>query len=403
MIRISKNEICCGCGACSNICPKNCIKMIQDEEGFFYPKIDENECVQCNLCEKTCPFLSQIKTHSVFEFYGCQLKDLKVRRESSSGGIFSVLALEIIKDGGAVFGVAMSNDCKTARFMKAENEAELHLLRGSKYIQSESGDVYRQVRMELEKNRKVLFTGTPCHINALKLFLRREYSNLLCMDVICHGVPTPELWRKYIESFEVENKKVIAVNFRCKQDNLRNFGHNKIDKNREVYYMSKDDDPFMQMFLKNLCLRPSCYKCKVKQNRLSDITAADFWGIGKLIPEFNDNLGTSLVLIRTDRGKNAFEQVKNNLWCKQTEYSNAVVYNPSELKSVLIPQKRSDFMNDMKKMNFTQLNKKYVGSLFQLRLKNLIKKSVLFKLLRGETVDKVSDNMNYGIMVTVEK
>lgn len=193
--------------------------------------------------------------------YGCNALDDDIRRESSSGGIFSLLARNIIEQGGIVFGTAMSEDCSKAEVISVEGIEGISKLRGSKYLQSNVGDSYKQIQKNLEGGRLVLFTGTPCQVNGLNLYLEKDYENLICMDIICHGVPSPALWKRYVNNFEIKyGCQVLSVNFRCKDESWRDFGIKQTTE-EEVFFIPKAQDSYMQMFLKNYCLRPSCYNC----------------------------------------------------------------------------------------------------------------------------------------------
>lgn len=287
------------------------------------------------------------------------------RLASSSGGIFSVLAREILSKGGIVYGAAMSADCRRAEFIRATDEAGLEKLRGSKYLQVCTGNAFKQVRDDLEKGLTVLFSGTGCQVNGLKGFLgidneKTKYPNLYCVDVVCHGTPSPAIWREYVNYVEDKNgSHLVGVNFRCKSDSWTNFGMREIDDTERSIYISKDKDPYMLMFLKNYSLRPSCYECKAKEIKLSDLTIADFWGIDSVAPEMNDGKGTSLVMIRTEEGRELLESIHERLKLKQVSYMDGVKCNPAEFQSVSRPKERDLFFVDMQKMSFEELRLKY--------------------------------------------
>lgn len=302
--------------------------------------------------------------------YACYRKDKEVRLNSSSGAVFSALAEYALERNGIVYGVAMSEDCYFAEYIEATDESGLVKLRGSKYLQAKTGDTYNKVKENLQAGKLVLFSGTGCQINGLKKFLGVEYENLICVDVICHGTPSPKLWQKYVKHQEAKTgRKMKAVNFRCKEDSWINFGMCETfaiqgkDYTIEVY-TSKDDDSYMQMFLRNYCLRPSCYKCSAKENKMSDITIADFWGIDSVAAEMNDGRGTSLVLTRTKKGQDVFDDIKTCLKIKTVTYEEGVRNNPSEYKSCDMPLQRKKFFGDMNRMSFEQLEAKYLGSRF---------------------------------------
>ena len=292
--------------------------------------------------------------------YAAYARDEKLRLESSSGAVFSLLANSVIDRDGIVYGVAMSNDCRSAVYCRVDNREDLSKLRGSKYLQAIVRDTYKNVKNDLERRCIVLFSGTSCQINGLKCFLGKEYDNLYCVDVICHGTPSPKLWRRYVDYVEKQqNAKLISVNFRCKDDSWKDFGIKRIDEHHKAMYVSKDTDPYMVMFLRDYCLRPSCYKCVAKSNHKSDLTIADFWGIDNVAPEMNDGMGTSLVITRTDKGDSLFEIVSINLIKKAVSYEAGVSHNPSEYSSVRYPDGRNCFYVDLDSLNFDKMIQKY--------------------------------------------
>lgn len=311
MITVYQNkDSCCGCGACSNACPKECIIMKADTEGFLYPQIDESKCVNCGKCRKVCPFLGKKNEPTVQGSYAAISNNDADRQKSSSGGVFALFAKTIIKDSGVVVGTRMSQDFKTAEVIAIEDINELEELMGSKYVQSNTGKIYQVVKKYLEANRKVLFTGTPCQVTGLKNYLGKDYNELFCVEIICHGVPSPKLWKKYVEHMEARyNAHMTRVNFRCKDKSWREFGINETYGDK-VYFAFKETDPYMQMFLKNYSLRESCYSCKIKGHSDADITVGDFWGIEDYLPNMNDDKGTSLIIVKSKKGNILLEQVK---------------------------------------------------------------------------------------------
>ncbi len=297
--------------------------------------------------------------------YACYLKNDEIRMKSSSGAVFSALASYVFSKEGVVYGVAMAEDCYSAEFTSVTDENGLEMLRGSKYLQAKVGGVYKNVKHDLDAGKTVLFTGTGCQVNGLKKFLGKDYGNLLCVDVICHGVPSPALWRKYVQHREkIQGGKLKHINFRCKDDSWADYGvkavfQNMLDEKTQKEYISKDKDSFMLMFLRDYCLRPSCYECKAKENKLSDLTMADFWGIQKVAPEMNDNRGISLVLVRTQKGMEIFNQICKNMVIKEVSYEDGVRNNPVDYRSVARPNQRDNFFMDMNNMNFEELTVKY--------------------------------------------
>ena len=320
------------------------------------------------------------------------------RCNSSSGGLFSLLAKTVLSQGGVVYGVAMSADCRQAEFIRIVNEVDLQYLRGSKYLQAHVGQTFKKVKNDLDAGNTVLFSGTGCQVNALKGFLCggrydeetivEKYHNLYCMDVICHGTPSPALWQEYVKYTEEQNgAKLVSINFRCKDDSWVDYGMKEIDEKHKQVYISKDKDPYMLMFLRDYCLRPSCYECKAKEVKLSDITLADFWGIDKVAPEMNDGKGTSLVLVRTSKGKCLFQEIRNELKIKEVSYEDGVAGNTAEYRSVARPLERDCFFDDMHHLSFEELRMKYglpATVSFKRKVKAFVKKILISaKIIRG--------------------
>ncbi len=322
--------------------------------------------------------------------YAGYSKNQDVRMSSSSGAVFSSLAGYVFKQQGIVYGVKMSEDCYSAEFTRVSDSERLVKLRGSKYLQAKVGNTYKQVKEDLLADKLVLFSGTGCQVNGLKAFLGKEYSNLLCVDVICHGAPSPALWRKYAEHQEQKiGGKLKGINFRCKDDSWIDFGMKEICKSipegeTKKLYISKDKDAYMQMFLRDYCLRPSCYECTAKKVKMSDLTIADFWGINDVATEMNDGNGTSLILIRTDAGRKIFEKIAADFQLKEVSYEDGVRSNPAEYKSCARPMQRNTFFDDMQSMSFEELEKKYAAPIkvpFKTRVKRKMK-NIIKAMLR---------------------
>lgn len=314
--------------------------------------------------------------------YACYNTDKDIRLNSSSGAVFSALAEYILEQQGIVYGVAMTEDCYSAEYIKVVDKIELARLRGSKYLQARLGDTYKYVKRDLQSGKPVLFSGTGCQINGLKRFLNKEYDNLICVDVICHGTPSPALWREYARCQEKKNDgKLIEINFRCKDDSWTDFGMKEVlcekpQGDRKHIYISKDKDSYMQMFLRDYCLRPSCYNCMAKKEKMSDLTIADFWGINDVVPEMNDGKGISLVLVRTSKGSSIFDKISGDMKVKSVSYEDGVRCNPAEYRSCVRPPQREKFFIDMHSMSYEELEKKYAGPIkvtFMRRLKRKVK------------------------------
>lgn len=362
--KIKKN--CTGCYACYNICPQNCISMANDNEGFWYPKVDSDKCVKCNLCINVCPIITKAEIQkNDIKAYACINKNESIRLESSSGGFFTLLAEHILDKGGIVFGARFDDDFSVVHGY-AETKEELKNFRGSKYVQSKIGDAYKQVQSFLEEGREVLFTGTPCQIAGLKRYLNEDYVNLICQDVICQGVPSPLVWQSYLKCrIEGEGKgsQIKNISFRSKDESWKRYKIKIHFESGEVYQKSKSNDNYLKAFMKFLSIRPSCFECNFKgEGRESDITLADFWGIEKIEPTMNDDKGTSLILINTLKGQKILDELKEKIIYQEVRFIDSVKSNPMYYKS--IPSNnynsRSNFLKELRSSDFDTVAKKYL-------------------------------------------
>ena len=354
MIQITDKHNCCGCSACVQICPKQCISFDEDNKGFCYPKVNVDNCFNCGLCEKACPCLNQDESQKPLKVYAAINPDEKIRSESSSGGVFTMLAEAIIAEGGVVFGARFDEKWEVIHDY-TETKEGLEAFRCSKYVQSKIGRTYIQAQTFLNAGRKVLYTGTSCQIAGLKRFLRKEYDNLLTVDVVCHGVPSPLVWRNYLKTLTERPTEVVGnktgwsllkerpvishISFRDKLNGWKKFGfvvRGKTDcKAQEEILLHEtiDDNLFMKLFMCNLVLRPSCFNCSAKAGKSgSDITIADYWGIEDVHPEFFDDKGASAVIINSAKGQAYIKKL--NLRLLNSEYDNILRYNPSLEHSV---------------------------------------------------------------------
>lgn len=384
MIRITEKSKCTGCSACSSICPKQCITITADNEGFLYPVVNAELCINCGLCEKVCPILNGKTSTNEREIkaYAAINNNEEIRLKSSSGGIFTLIAESVIDKGGVVFGAAFDNDFKVIH-KYTETKEGLEDFRGSKYVQSVIGETYKQAKNFLESGRIVLFTGTPCQIGGLYSYLGKDYDNLITQDLICHGVPSPMVWRKYLEYREsVSRASARRMSFRRKNCGWKTFSVSFEFSNNTEYVAKLTDDPYMQAFLRNLCLRPSCYDCKFKtKHRQADITLADFWGAQNFLPEMDDDKGTSLIIINSDRGKDIFNKISNKTKFSEVNIEEAIKNNSSMIQSVVLPKKRENFIADIKAKPFNKVVDSYCKRKFINRLKGKLK-SILLKKRR---------------------
>lgn len=365
MVIYNKKEECCGCSACAQICPKNAIKMETDEEGFLYPKIDETKCVNCGLCKKACAFQNGYNLEDRLEkikVFAAKSKDDEIRRKSSSGGMFTIIAEEILKESGTIYGAAFDENFKV-KHIRIDSMEEIDKLRRAKYSQSRIGTTFLQVKQDLKEGKKVLFTGTPCQIGELRRFLNNiDISNLLLVDVVCHGTPSPKLFNEYIHFIEKDRKKkVIEYNHRSKTNLTGTSPEEIIYEGGEKDSTSRLSQTWRRIFYTNLPLRPSCYNCQYTNlKRAGDITIADFWGIEKYDKEIYDELGISLVIINTQKGNNFYKKIENKIIANERKIEEALGRNPQLQKPCKVNQEeREKFWNLYYKHGIKKIAQKY--------------------------------------------
>ena len=326
MMQICQRDKCTGCGMCSNICPKNAITMAEGEHSFIFPQIDENLCVECGLCQSSCPSnIIHDKTKSIKKVYAAWNKNKYVRKKSTSGGVFTLLAEAILKQDGLVCGVAW-DESHLPRHIIIKDFHDIDLLNGSKYSQSITGCIYSKVKEALDRNITVLFSGTPCQNSALSNFLGKEYSNLYQLDLICHGVPSNIMLEKYYSSFR---KEIKAVNLRYK-DPYWDYTFVKIDFNDGSFYKNLTiDDDYFNLFNIGYSIRNSCQSCRYTNTyRMGDITLADFWGFkAHSFKTIDYNKGTSCILINSEKGQKLFDLVNKNLYFEESTIEKAIAGN----------------------------------------------------------------------------
>lgn len=379
MVHIEDKAKCCGCSACAQICPQHCVSMEQDQEGFTYPQVDGSRCIHCNLCEKVCPELNeQTSPHKAFdkpEAYGGWNKEDAVRAESSSGGIFTLFARYILSLGGSVYGCVLGEK-QRAVHVRACDEAGLAAMRGSKYVQSDMEDAFAEVWNDLENGLYVLFTGTPCQAAGLRSYLSKKikgsvspmWERLFVCDFICHGVPSPAVFQSYIKSIEEGQKdSVVAFRFRLKDKGWNPSGlqlgtgvYTKSGKALRNYPAFRDT--YMNGFLSDLYLRPSCHDCHFKYipKDYADVTIADFWGVDKEYSQLMDGKGTSLVLIHNTHGQTLFDVAKEGFAGEQVVYEKAIRRNQSLIHSAKENAGRKAFFKEYETKPFSAVQKKYM-------------------------------------------
>lgn len=364
---IDKN-LCTACGACSSICPKECISITQDKDGFYYPEIKDDNCIDCGLCMKQCPINCDYYKNfmnSSTDAYVLKHKDIDILRESTSGGAFTAILQAFKNDNTVFYGAVMGEDFIT-RQERIESFDNVNLLRKSKYVESFSGSIYKSVKRDLLDGMKVVYSGTPCQIAGLKAYLSNEnHDNLLTVDIICHGVPTNKLLTKYIEDKELKsNSKINKIEFRSKIGS--NWLNPKIRlefEDGQVYSQKSfaNDDEYMIAFCKFLCLRENCECCRFAQaKRCSDITIGDFWGIEDSNIDIAFSEGISLLLLNSNKGKMLLDEICKYADVRSIDYNFAIKYNPQLSSPALFDKRREDFLTDLNNCSFSVVKKKYL-------------------------------------------
>lgn len=377
MIKIVDKKNCCGCTACAAVCPKKCIKMTEDHEGFLYPEINTDKCVNCKVCEKVCP-ISNLSKEEMYEqkAYIVQNKDEKVLRESTAGGAFTAIARYVLQQGGVVFGVEMSEDL-VARHVYVEKEEELVKFRNSKYVQSVVGmSTFRKVAEILKQKRMVCFSGTPCQIEGLKKYLNKAYENLVTVDVVCRAVPSPLIFRKYVE---YQNSKlsdtIKKIRFRDKYYGYKYSTLNlTTERNQGNYHQGVEIDPWLRAFFSNICDRPSCHACKFrKRYRISDFTIWDCFQVGRYSKELDNDKGATRILIHSDKGRKIFEKIKTDFHYIETA-PEAIMDTAKEMKESVLPNKRrKQFFEDANQLSGTELFEKYFPSTLKTKAEHFVR------------------------------
>lgn len=349
-VKLIDKKKCSGCGVCRAICRQGAISMSPDIEGFLYPVIDEQKCVNCGACTRICPSANAGSPRKPHAVYAANADDTALRLASSSGGVFTLLARSVLAKGGIVFGVAWDSEFRGARVVSAENEEQLVSLRGSKYVQADA-DAYERVRKEVESGRQVLYSGTPCQVAALLRMLGgMRHENLLTVDLICHGVPSPLAFRKYAERREsVAGGKIVRIFSRSKNCSWRRYAMSIEFHSTDIaYHGFMDEDPFLRGFLSELYNRPSCHQCQARELRSgSDLTIADYWGVDRKFPDMDDGKGTSAVIVNTQLGDRAFRAVLSLCRVKRSTYRDIAKRNPALCRSPVPHSRRNDFFRQV--------------------------------------------------------
>lgn len=381
MVQLAINDLCTGCSSCVAVCPYQCLSMEPNENGFLHPVFLEREkCLECGLCEKTCPVLKHKKTKQQnTKAYAMYSLNEDIREKSSSGGIFTEIARSVLAQGGKVYGAAYAKDFSVYHTC-ATTEDELAQLRGAKYAQSDLQDCFVKIREHIKEETLVMFVGTPCQVAGLKAFLKKDYDNLLCVDFVCHGVPSPVAWKKYVQyRAEQDNKGEIPVriNLRSKHTGWSRYQYSNLYEYIDKKYSAKSgEDLFMRLFVGDFINRESCTNCSFKgYHRVSDLTLADFWGIWDIIPDMDDNKGISLVLVHSDKGEKLISDISDCVVKQSVTLQQASQQNPSLLLSSKTNPKHKKILDLIRNDKFDEVEK------------------IFLKKNRGERVKKIKSKI----------
>lgn len=348
MIQISNKQKCTGCTACMSACARHAISMIADEQGFQYPHTDETKCTDCGVCDKVCPFNKPMETPQIAHAYAVKHKDSQILKESTSGGLFTAVSDYVLEQGGVVYG-AVLDDSLVVRHIRAIAVEDRDRMRGSKYVQSDLGNVFCQVKKDLSNNKKVLFTGTPCQIAGLKSYLKNKCDGLICMDLICYGVPSPMIYKEHI-SFLAKRLQTKIIDYKFRPKKWGWHVHREIVcGEKKIYHSTPYTDLWRSLYYSRIVMRPSCNDCAYTNlNRVGDITIGDCRGIDNVDADFGSYDGVTLAIINTQTGKDIFESV-----------SNSLTYKPLNINDVMQPPLRQSGQPNKNSEQFFALYRQY--------------------------------------------
>lgn len=369
MVNIKDKTHCCGCGACYSICPQKCIEMVEDSEGFLYPRVDEKTCINCKLCEKVCPVAKPLEGTSKQEIYAFVSKNEDSLKNSASGGFFYPLASYIIKQGGAVFGAAYNAEMKVCH-QYTQNIDDLYKFEGSKYVQSDIGDCFVKVKGFLQNDKYVLFSGTPCQIQGLLKFLNKKLTEkLITLDIVCHGVPSPAVLKKYFKYLETTyGSKIVNYKFRTKRKGYgrKSYDLNFCQFNDGTQLWGDQECKYFQFmnkaFFAELVSRPSCAHCKFKnKDHVSDFTAFDCWHWKKLSSSINGAMGATSLIVNTEKANRILHAIKNACFLDEISFNKTILYDGfSMIYSIPHHPKRADFFESLHQKSIPELYEEFL-------------------------------------------
>ena len=375
MIEIKKKKDCCGCWACENACPKQCISMVEDAEGFRYPKVAKEACIDCHLCEKVCPIVNvKPETEKSQKGYLLQNKDPKVLAESTSGGAYTAIAKYVLRQGGVVFGAAL-NERNEARHIYVESEDQLWRFRNSKYVQSLIGETFKQAHDFLKKGRMVLFSGTPCQMEGLVSYLRKPYDNLIIVDVVCRAVPSPKVLRKYLEYQSLAyGADLCHLKFRDKKFYGYKYSNMSFDSARGAYHAGIDTDPWLRSFFSGINVRPSCFACRFKkQYRVTDFTIWDCFEVYQYSKELDNDKGVTKVLVHSAKAAEMMKAIGDEAYMKDVGVGKLIAGVHELTAQPKTNPKRKAFFEDLDRLSPKECFDKYFPITFRTKTEKRIR------------------------------
>lgn len=369
---LENTDLCTGCTACQSSCPVEAIEMVKNAKGFLYPEINQKICIDCARCKNVCPILNQKNKKSLGKTYAGYTKDSLAHKKSSSGGIFAELAKWVLEQNGCVYGAAFDHSM-TLRHIRVTSLNDLDSILGSKYVQSDLGHVFADVRADLKDDQLVLFCGTSCQVAGLKSYLGHEYSNLLTADLICHGVPSPEMFQIYLS--QVVSDKVTDYQFRNKDRGLKKQETLIVGETGELLRQPTQENKYYQGFLKNLYIRPSCHSCTFKGlNRVCDFTLGDYWAVREYDPDLANDYGTSCIIVHSPKGEEILSRLQERLKIKPANLKNVTVWNDCYERSVGMNPEEPAFYELIRTVSFEEAVTQLYGETRQTRDTSKIQK-----------------------------
>lgn len=381
MIEIEDKKNCCGCNACGDACAAKAISFQTDEEGFWYPHVDTTLCANCGKCEKVCPMLHveaiKQKGQHKPKVYGGYHKNIAIRFDSTSGGAFSALANAMYKQGGYVSGAVFNEDWTVSNFI-SNNKKDLARLRSSKYVQSNAEGLYKEIHQLLRSGEKVLACGSPCQMAALRSYLQKDYENLIIVDFLCRATNSPKAYRKYLDYLEDEfGGKIVYIKAKNKEHGWRSLARKVVFDNGKEYFGEGHEDHYRRGYHGNYFERPACYDCPFKGvPRIADLTLADFWGVENVAPKLDNNLGTSMIWVNTEKGQRYLDEIKGKMELKEFAFADVEKYNHDAIwGGIEMPDvDRAQMFRDMDAMRFDEVANKYFPNAKMVQRKSLKKR-----------------------------